>query len=229
MKRMKSERGAAAVEFALVLPLLLLLLLGIVEFGRVYNAQMQLTAAARDGARVMTINSNSAAAAAEARAAVIASAPALAPAVAANQIDIAVSPGNTDMCYHQVQREQHHHRHQPNRPNTHSHSLSHKKPDPVVLVQLVEPEHEFKLSSLPAAVLDLDHPLTRAPPLVLRYLIIPSLRVQVSSLFLIGIASTNGCILTTPINCHITCFRLALCPMCPLYPYPDPWVLHVPL
>ena len=98
MKRMKSERGAAAVEFALVLPLLLLLLLGIVEFGRVYNAQMQLTAAARDGARVMTINSNSAAAAAEARAAVIASAPALAPAIAADQIDIAVSPGNTDVC-----------------------------------------------------------------------------------------------------------------------------------
>ncbi|MGM0929965.1 MAG: TadE/TadG family type IV pilus assembly protein [Actinomycetota bacterium] len=97
MKRMTSERGAAAVEFALVLPVLLLLLLGIVEFGRVYNAQMQLTAAARDGARVMTINST-VSSAADSRAAVIASAPALAPAITADQITIAISPGNTGAC-----------------------------------------------------------------------------------------------------------------------------------
>jgi Flp pilus assembly protein TadG len=51
-----SERGAAAVEFAILLPLLLMLVLGTIEFGRAYNAQVTLTNAARDGARVMAIS-----------------------------------------------------------------------------------------------------------------------------------------------------------------------------
>ncbi|BAS10190.1 tade family protein [Arthrobacter sp. Hiyo4] len=51
----RSERGAAAVEFALLLPVLLMLVLGTIEFGRVYNAQITLTNAARDGVRVMAI------------------------------------------------------------------------------------------------------------------------------------------------------------------------------
>lgn len=55
MERSSSERGAAAVEFALVVPLLLLLLLGVIEFGRVLNAQLQLTSAARESVRVMAI------------------------------------------------------------------------------------------------------------------------------------------------------------------------------
>ncbi|WP_285319120.1 TadE/TadG family type IV pilus assembly protein [Pseudarthrobacter sp. lyk4-40-TYG-27] len=53
-----SERGAAAVEFAILLPLLLMLVLGTIEFGRAYNAQITLTNAARDGVRVMAINNN---------------------------------------------------------------------------------------------------------------------------------------------------------------------------
>lgn len=40
---------------ALLLPVLLLLLLGIMEFGRAYNAQVTLTNAAREGVRVMAI------------------------------------------------------------------------------------------------------------------------------------------------------------------------------
>lgn len=51
-----SERGAAAVEFAILLPLLVMLLLGIMEFGRAYNAQASLSAAAREGVRVMAIS-----------------------------------------------------------------------------------------------------------------------------------------------------------------------------
>ena len=35
-----SERGAVAVEFALLAPVLIMLLLGIMEFGRAYNAQI---------------------------------------------------------------------------------------------------------------------------------------------------------------------------------------------
>jgi Flp pilus assembly protein TadG len=50
-----NERGAAAVEFAILLPLLLMLVLGTIEFGRAYNAQITLTNAARDGVRVMAI------------------------------------------------------------------------------------------------------------------------------------------------------------------------------
>src|SRR5437773_10844519 len=50
------ERGAAAVEFALVLPLLLLILFGIIDFGRAYNAQVTLTQAAREGVRLAALS-----------------------------------------------------------------------------------------------------------------------------------------------------------------------------
>jgi Flp pilus assembly protein TadG len=45
------EAGAVAVEFALVLPILLLVVFGIIDFGRMLNAQISLTQAAREGAR----------------------------------------------------------------------------------------------------------------------------------------------------------------------------------
>ena len=50
-----SDRGAAAVEFALLLPLLLLIVFGIVDLGRAINAQITLTQAAREGARVLAL------------------------------------------------------------------------------------------------------------------------------------------------------------------------------
>jgi Flp pilus assembly protein TadG len=46
------DRGSAAVEFALLLPVLLLLIFGVVDFGRALNAQITLTQAAREGARL---------------------------------------------------------------------------------------------------------------------------------------------------------------------------------
>lgn len=49
------DRGAAAVEFALVLPVLLLVLCGIVDFGRALHAQVVLTQAAREGARLAAL------------------------------------------------------------------------------------------------------------------------------------------------------------------------------
>jgi Flp pilus assembly protein TadG len=58
----RRERGAAAVEFALILPVLLILVLGIVEYGRAYNTQTIVSGAAREGVRVMALqNSQSAA------------------------------------------------------------------------------------------------------------------------------------------------------------------------
>jgi Flp pilus assembly protein TadG len=52
----RNERGAAAVELALVLPLVLLLVCGIVDFGRMLNIQITLSAAAREGARWAALN-----------------------------------------------------------------------------------------------------------------------------------------------------------------------------
>ncbi|HVW19162.1 MAG TPA: TadE/TadG family type IV pilus assembly protein [Solirubrobacteraceae bacterium] len=49
------ERGQALVEFALVLPLLCLLLFGIVEFGLMFFKYVDLTSAARDGARQVSV------------------------------------------------------------------------------------------------------------------------------------------------------------------------------
>jgi Flp pilus assembly protein TadG len=49
------ERGAAAVEMAVVLPLLLLMLGGIVDFGRAFYTEVSLTNAARDGVRLAAI------------------------------------------------------------------------------------------------------------------------------------------------------------------------------
>jgi hypothetical protein len=52
MKRLKSDqRGAAALEFALVLPVLLVLVFGVFEFGLLWNASQVITDAAREGAR----------------------------------------------------------------------------------------------------------------------------------------------------------------------------------
>jgi len=47
----KSERGAALVELAMVLPFLLLMLAGIIEFGLLFYNQQVLTNSTREGAR----------------------------------------------------------------------------------------------------------------------------------------------------------------------------------
>lgn len=50
------ERGAALVEFALVLPVLLILVFGIVDFGLYFYNDLRLTHAARDAARYASVN-----------------------------------------------------------------------------------------------------------------------------------------------------------------------------
>ena len=54
------DRGAVAVEFALLLPMLLLLVFGIIDFGRALNAQITLTQAAREGARLASLGDSTA-------------------------------------------------------------------------------------------------------------------------------------------------------------------------
>ncbi|PFG29556.1 TadE/TadG family type IV pilus assembly protein [Paramicrobacterium agarici] len=86
---LRSERGSAAVEFALVVPILIALLLGILEFGSAYSAQVSVTAAARDGARTMSVTADPAAA----RQSVRASAPGFSPQISSSQIAITNSSG----------------------------------------------------------------------------------------------------------------------------------------
>ncbi|GAG87423.1 unnamed protein product [marine sediment metagenome] len=47
----KNEKGASAVEFALILPILIMLVFGIFQFGIAYNNYITITHAAREGAR----------------------------------------------------------------------------------------------------------------------------------------------------------------------------------
>jgi Flp pilus assembly protein TadG len=53
-----SEGGVVAVEFALVMPLLLILVFGIVEFGVMLNRDMIIGNASRDAARAASLNAS---------------------------------------------------------------------------------------------------------------------------------------------------------------------------
>ncbi|MDF2052500.1 TadE family protein [Arthrobacter sp. Cr_A7] len=73
------ERGAAAVEFALIAPILMAIVVCIVEFSSFYNLQISVTQAAREAARTMAVTNDTA----EAASAGVAGAPGL-----------AIAPGN---------------------------------------------------------------------------------------------------------------------------------------
>jgi Flp pilus assembly protein TadG len=55
-QRKQSDRGQAFVEFALILPVLLLIVLGIIQFGSLYNNDETITNATRAGARVAAVS-----------------------------------------------------------------------------------------------------------------------------------------------------------------------------
>jgi Flp pilus assembly protein TadG len=59
MRRIKSERGAALLEAAITIPMLLLVSVGIFEFGRAYQTWQILTNAAREGARMAVLQDSS--------------------------------------------------------------------------------------------------------------------------------------------------------------------------
>ena len=54
-----SKRGQSLVEFALIVPILVLLVMGIVEFGRIFMAQQAITNASREGARTGVLPTSS--------------------------------------------------------------------------------------------------------------------------------------------------------------------------
>jgi Flp pilus assembly protein TadG len=56
MRRLRNQKGAALLETAITLPLVLLVCVSIFEFGRAYQTWQVLTNAAREGARVAILS-----------------------------------------------------------------------------------------------------------------------------------------------------------------------------
>ncbi len=54
-RRLRSERGAELIELALVLPILLLVFAGIVDFGLMFQRFLTVSNAAREGARIAVL------------------------------------------------------------------------------------------------------------------------------------------------------------------------------
>ena len=57
IKKIRNEKGAAALEFALLLPILVVLVFGIMYFGPIYTDYIAVSQAARDGARLLAVES----------------------------------------------------------------------------------------------------------------------------------------------------------------------------
>ena len=90
MRGRNAERGSAAVEFALILPVLVVLVFGIAEFGRIYHVQTTVSGAAREGVRSMALTGNPS----TARSAAKTAASTLSPALSDSQISITLSSGS---------------------------------------------------------------------------------------------------------------------------------------
>lgn len=54
-EKIRNQKGQALVEMALVLPILLMLVFGIIEFGRIFNAYIVVSNASREGARYAAV------------------------------------------------------------------------------------------------------------------------------------------------------------------------------
>ena len=86
-RRHRDERGAAVVEFVLILPILVLFVFGIIEFGRAYSARIQLTSAVREGARAGALGGD-----------VVAATKGGAPGLTASQITVRYTPTPGSTC-----------------------------------------------------------------------------------------------------------------------------------
>jgi Flp pilus assembly protein TadG len=60
-RRFHGDDGAAMVEFALVAPLVLLIVFGIIEFGFAFSSQLELRSASREGGRLASVDNGCAA------------------------------------------------------------------------------------------------------------------------------------------------------------------------
>jgi len=80
----KRERGQSMVEFALVLPLMLLVLMGMVDFSRMLGVYLTLQNATREGARLAVTGATDSAIAARVDA--------MAPTLTASSLTVTVTP-----------------------------------------------------------------------------------------------------------------------------------------
>ena len=87
------ERGVAAVEMALILPILFFLVFGIVEFGFAFNRWITVTHASREGVRQLSIGKTQA----EAETAAKATAPDLAGTMGCDGTDPNTADGEVQM------------------------------------------------------------------------------------------------------------------------------------
>ncbi|SDL73651.1 TadE/TadG family type IV pilus assembly protein [Tessaracoccus oleiagri] len=89
------DRGASAVEFALVAPVFIAMILSVIAFGHAFFVQSVLSNAARDGVRVMALQdtSNNRDPVAEAKKRAVASA---APGVIISENQVSVMPANCE-------------------------------------------------------------------------------------------------------------------------------------
>jgi Flp pilus assembly protein TadG len=84
---MRSEKGQSIVEFALVLPILVMLLFGIIDFGRIFHTYLAIDHASREAARTASIGENDAT--------IVSTAVASASSIQLTAGQVAVSPGGT--------------------------------------------------------------------------------------------------------------------------------------
>jgi Flp pilus assembly protein TadG len=91
MRKLGSEKGSVAVEMAILLPVLILVLFGIMEFGRALNTQATITHAARESVRVMAITKSTS----EAKNKAITSAPTLNPGLNPANVSVTGSCATT--------------------------------------------------------------------------------------------------------------------------------------
>jgi len=56
IRKIKNEEGASSIEFALIMPVLVMLMVGIFQFGMAYSNYLAITHAAREGARLAAVN-----------------------------------------------------------------------------------------------------------------------------------------------------------------------------
>ena len=98
VRRVRLERGAAAVEMAIVMPLLVAMIIGIIDFSRIFNAELQLSQAAREGVRMASLGYP--VATAQARAQAAAPNPAWGPTLPLSNVTVSPTcvptPGPTD-------------------------------------------------------------------------------------------------------------------------------------
>lgn len=88
MKNLKNHKGQALVEFAIILPVILLLVMGIFQFGMMLNSYLTIENASREGARAGIVGSSDA----EIQELIIAISPILDPL----NVTVDITPNETD-------------------------------------------------------------------------------------------------------------------------------------